>query len=210
MKFAIVQRYKLDEDGDGIYYVTEDNRKMFRNNNIELFVIDEAAKAETAVKDCDALCVPGGIDVDPARYDEEMNGTRAFSDWLDDLDYAAIDAFHKAGKPILGICRGQQVINVFFGGTLYQDIYGHWGNRHDVTIVKDSFVRKIYDTDRLRVNSYHHQSVKDVAPGFTVAAIADDGTIEALQYKNIYTVQWHPEMYDRDAFINGFIRNVLS
>ncbi|MBR2578435.1 MAG: gamma-glutamyl-gamma-aminobutyrate hydrolase family protein [Erysipelotrichaceae bacterium] len=209
MKIAIVQRYKVDEDGDGIYYVTEDNRKMFENNGVELFVIDDVVKAEEAVKVCNGLCVPGGIDVNPARYSEEMNGTKYFNDWLDDLDYAAIEAFHKAGKPILGICRGHQVINVFFGGSLHQDINGHWGNRHDVVIDKDSFVRKIYDKDRLQVNSYHHQSVKDVAPGFKVIAKADDGTIEAMQYKNIYTVQWHPEMYDPDVFIRYFIEDIF-
>ena len=209
MKIAIVQRYKLDQDGDGIYYVTEDNRKMFERNGAGLFVIDDVAKVEEAVRICSGLCVPGGIDVNPVNYGEVLNGTRYFSDWLDELDYAAIEAFHKAGKPILGICRGHQVINVFFGGSLYQDMNDHWGTWHDVNVDDDCFVRKIYDTERLHVNSYHHQAVKDIAPGFRVIARADDGTIEAMQYENIYTVQWHPEMYDPDTFIKFFLKEIF-
>lgn len=207
MKIAIVQRYKIDQDGDGIFYTTNDNIRMFKSYGVDLIIVDDKDKAEELAKQCDGLCVPGGADVDPKFYHEEVNGTKDHYDWLDELDFAYIDAFHKEGKPILGICRGHQIINVFFGGTLYQDMPKHWAVRHDVNIPKDSYIRKIYDVDVLNVNSYHHQAVKDIAPGFIVEAKSTDGYVEAMRYKNIYTVQWHPEMYDGPNFIKHFLDN---
>ncbi|MBR3227986.1 MAG: gamma-glutamyl-gamma-aminobutyrate hydrolase family protein [Erysipelotrichaceae bacterium] len=210
MKIAIVQRYKLNREGVGEYYNTRDNMEMFGNNGIGLFVITGPEDIKKALETCDGLYVPGGVDVDPKFYHEEMNGTLEHYDWMDELDMAAIDAFHKAGRPILGICRGQQIINVFFGGTLHQDIKGHSGERHYVKVKEGSFIDEIYHTERLEVNSWHHQAVKDVAEGFEVMAVSDDGIIEALNCGNIYTVQWHPEMYDPDRFIRWFKDNVFN
>ena len=209
MKIAIVQRYKLNREGIGGYYNTEDNEKMFAGNGIGLFVIKESKDIKEALYTCTGLYVPGGVDVDPKYYHEDIDGTLEHYDWMDELDMAAIDAFHKAGKPILGICRGQQIINVFFGGTLYQDIPGHSGEWHSVKVKEGSFIDDIYHRERLEVNSWHHQAVKDVAEGFEVVAMSDDGIIEALKRDNIYTVQWHPEMYDPDTFIRWFIDKVF-
>ena len=210
MKAVITQRYKLDSDGDGIYYTTADNKDMFNSYDIELIVASDTKHIDELVKECDFLYVPGGIDVDPKYYREEVNGTKDHFDWLDELDFACIDAFHKACKPILGVCRGHQIINVFFGGSLYQDMPEHWGSWHEVELEKDSFINKIYDTDVLKVNSWHHQAVKDVAPGFRVVAMSKDGYVEALELGNIYTVQWHPEMYDGANFMKSFVEKILN
>lgn len=209
MKIAIIQRYKYDEYKDGIYYVTNDNVKMFSDNGVTLVPVIDTKEIDRIAKECDGLCVPGGVDINPKLYNEEVNGTETFYDFLDELDYAYIDAFYKANKPILGICRGHQIINVFFGGTLYQDINNHKNCWHEVSVEADGYINKIYNTSTLKVNSWHHQAVKDIAPGFKVVARSLDGYVEAMEYKNIYTVQWHPEMYDGDTFIKYFIENVF-
>lgn len=106
--------------------------------------------------------------------------------------------------PILGICRGIQIINTAFGGTLYQDqseggfIKHNRFDRtedgvHEIRIEEDSFLEKIFRRSTLFVNSLHHQMVKDVAPGFKVSARAADGCIEAIEKDDIIAVQWHPE-----------------
>ena len=209
LKIAVLQRYKENKYGDFDYYVTEDNIKMFAGKDVFLYQVNNLVNIEEVVKECDGLFVPGGADIDPELYGEKISGTEEFHRFIDEVDYAYIDAFYKAEKPILGICRGQQIINVFFGGSLYQDIANHRNTWHDVDIEKDSFIYDIYHCERLKVNSWHHQAVKKLAPGFRVAARSNDGTIEALQYKNIYTTQWHPEMYDGDTFIEYFIKKVF-
>lgn len=207
MKIAIIQRFKYDESKDGIYYVTNDNVKMFSDNGITLVPVIDTKEIDRIVKECDGLCVPGGVDINPKLYNEENNGSETFYDFIDELDYAYIDAFHKANKPILGICRGHQIINVFFGGTLYQDIKDHRNCWHEVDVEQDGYINKIYNCEKLKVNSWHHQAVKDVAANFKVVARSLDGYVEAMQYENIYTVQWHPEMYDGATFIKYFIEN---
>ncbi|MDO4499964.1 MAG: gamma-glutamyl-gamma-aminobutyrate hydrolase family protein [Erysipelotrichaceae bacterium] len=209
MIFAMPVRY-----GDGeyckTYYMVEYNHDMLLNNGQNIYLVADKRMVEDAVNKCDVLFVPGGLDINPKRYNEENTGTKEFLDEIDELDYALIDAFYKAGKPIIGICRGHQIINVFFGGTLYQDIADHDDVFHNVTLKKGGFVDKIYNCETLRVNSYHHQNIKDVAPGFEVVAVSEDGYVEAIQKDNIYSVQWHPEMYDADTYFKGLLEKVLK
>lgn len=209
MKIASIQRYKIDEDGDGNFYTTEDNIKMFKDANIELVLVNDLVNINSIVEQCAGLYVPGGCDVSPKYYGEEINGTLKHYDFLDEIDFAYIRAFHNVNKPILGICRGHQVINVCFGGTLYQDIPNHKNVWHDIKLEENSFIKDLYKKDIINVNSYHHQAVKKIADGFKVVAKSLDGTIEAMQYKNIYTVQWHPEKYDADVFIDYSINNIF-
>ena len=170
------------------------------------------------VESIDGLILTGGEDVDPLRwYGEEpipaMGGIVPARDFFDiHLARAAV----KHGIPVLGICRGEQVLNVAFGGTLYQDIpfqvravnlvkqrqnapreYG----THTITVNRGTTLYGILkevleDGDTYRVNSFHHQSVKDVAPGFVVSATAPDGIVEGIEMKgnpNVIGVQFHPE-----------------
>ena len=160
----------------------------------------------------DGLLVPGGADIDPVFYGEQprprLGATCPASDRRTLALIAAADA---AGLPILGICRGAQAINVAFGGTLYQDqeseIPGCLKHvqqsarqqpSHAVTLAKGSFLARIFGT-AAQVNSFHHQSVKQLAPGFAVTARADDGVVEGIErcgaQKNfVCGVQFHPEM----------------
>ena len=152
-----------------------------------------------AAIECDAILFSGGGDLNPKLYGEENVKCESIDDIRDADEYAYLDAFSKANKPIFGICRGIQVINVYFGGSLYQDIGEENAPKdksgsHNINIIKSSFIDKAYPYG-MRSNSSHHQAVKKLAPGFKISAISDEGIIEAFEYpeKNIYATQFHPE-----------------
>lgn len=153
--------------------------------------------------DCDALLLPGGGDIDPALYGAENEGSYNIDRERDERELELIRAFSVTRRPILGICKGIQILNVAFGGDIDQDIADaqvhKWEERtgdkvHEVTVPEESFLYSIYG-ERFFVNSAHHQAVGTLAPGLTVSAWADGGVAEALENseKNIYAVQWHPE-----------------
>ena len=152
---------------------------------------------------CDALLLPGGADMDPTLYGAENLGSIGIDRELDQKEIALARAFCAANKPILGICRGMQVLNVAFGGTLIQDLptaaVHRWeestGDKaHMVTAAEGGFAYQIYG-ERFSVNSAHHQGADRIAAHFKVAAQADDGVVEAIEWpeRKIYGVQWHPE-----------------
>lgn len=158
--------------------------------------------ADAIISALDGIVFSGGEDVDPGWYGEDilnetvfMDTVRNFSDSL--LARAALDA----GKPILAICRGEQLLNVMLGGSLYQDIpsqipqtIGHGrGAIHKIGLVEGSVLDKLYGPDSLAVNSYHHQAVKEAAPGIKVTARSADGVIEAYEAPHVLAVQFHPE-----------------
>lgn len=159
--------------------------------------------------ECSGLLLPGGGDADPGLYGQKNTGSFDVDGQLDKTEILLIHKFCEDSKPILGICRGIQIINIAFGGDLIQDIKNGAAHKwekatgdkvHQVSACKQSFLYKLYG-ERFSVNSAHHQAVGRVAAGFSVAAKADDGTVEAIENreKNIYAVQWHPE---RMAFEN--------
>jgi len=156
----------------------------------------------------DGLVIVGGDDVDPKLYGEEpIKSTRmiyhkrtAFETWL-------YQAGNERRLPILGICYGMQLINVLEGGTLYQQIRArknapkidHQGarrQRHWIRLIPDSRLSQVLGIRQAIITSQHHQAVRDLAPGFIPAAVADDGLIEAIEnpeLPHILAVQWHPE-----------------
>lgn len=154
-------------------------------------------------EDCRALLLPGGADIDPSFYGAQNLGSLGIDRELDITELALIKTFADSGRPILGICRGMQVLNVAFGGTLIQDLPTASAHRwteetgdqvHMVTAPSGSFLQELYG-DTFSVNSAHHQGVDRIGDGFQIAARSMDGGIEALQWpeKRIYAVQWHPE-----------------
>ena len=148
-----------------------------------------------AAKECDAILFSGGSDINPKLYGEELTLSEGIDDKRDNDEYEYLDAFNKVNKPIFGICRGIQIINVYFGGSLYQHIGdNHKDGSHNINVIKNSFIDKAYP-DGMRSNSSHHQAVKKMAPGFKISAISDEGIIEAIECpeKNIYATQFHPE-----------------
>lgn len=152
--------------------------------------------------DYDGLVLCGGSDIDPACYGEAINGAVEIDHERDKVEVELLKAFVAAGKPILGICRGCQLINAFFGGTLHQDLENTEAHRsssdvdriHGVTAVEGSLAEKLYGSNFI-VNSVHHQAVKALGEGLKVMMHAEDGVIEGFEHETlpIFAVQWHPE-----------------
>ena len=177
-----------------------------------MFPVSTDTQLETVANICDGLVVTGrSIDVNPKYYGEEAIEATNLGDYNleDELDFSLIKSFHKLNKPILGICAGIQSINVCFGGSLYQDIQNHSSKEelkvHSINIEKGSFLEKCYKTNKLKVNSFHHQAINKVAQDFKVIATSEDGIIEAIEYNKILGVQWHPEQMMDVEFFKKYI-----
>lgn len=177
-------------------------------------VCDNQTVIKEMVEQCDGIIMCGGVDIHPSYYGEDiLSICEDFDVKRDRYETLLLTALSKTPKPILGICRGAQMLNVYYGGTLYQDLsqakdcrvmHRQRGSRghgcHQIRVEKGSFLDGIYKDGDL-VNSYHHQAVKDLAKEFKVAARSSDGIIEAFEHneKKIYAVQFHPEvMVDHD------------
>lgn len=152
----------------------------------------------------DALLLPGGEDLDPALYGEPNLACRGVDSALDALQLRSLDAAVSRRRSVFGICRGLQLINVYFGGSLLQDIPHGEGHRplgegvdnvHSTTVDPSSFLFRAYGRERLSVNSAHHQAVKVLGRGLRVVQRSEDGLAEALCHTElpIRAVQWHPE-----------------
>ena len=164
------------------------------------------------VKKLDGLILSGGGDIDPAFLDEEpIPETGSIDTYRDTYDFMLLRLAFNRQLPVFGICRGHQLINVTFGGTLYQDIHTQFSAEairhsqkeprhcatHTVQIVEKNSKLSLMmqGKDTIHVNSFHHQAVKEVAPEFITTAISPDGLIEAMEHPeySIFSVQWHPE-----------------
>ena len=187
----------------------------------------ELSDPEQAVQDaltCDGLLLPGGGDMDPKFYGQERIPACGEPNLLRDAaEPLLLRAFLAADKPVLGICRGIQVMNAALGGDLYQDIKpfehlphnDHWAKVHTVTVRRGTLLSRILGQDTVLVNSQHHQAVDRVAPGFTLAALSEHGIVEAIEKPDAgfcLGVQWHPEWLSDadpamqslfDAFVNA-------
>lgn len=166
-----------------------------------------------AIDCCDAILIQGGADVDPALYGQSLNPlSKGIRSEMDRTMINAVLYARSMDKPVFGICRGIQLINVALGGTLYQDVsleaaahkHSNYGTPyigvHSVSIVSGTVLSRILGESELMVNSLHHQAVDAVADGLRVSAVADDKTIEALENADgsILAVQWHPEALIRN------------
>lgn len=175
----------------------------------------------------DAVILTGGADVDPVLYGAKRSPKCGPSNAeRDAFDRSVLDYAVAHRLPVLGVCRGAQMINVYFGGTLYQDLpsefsgvgrhQGKIGERvHEISIVPDSRLAKVLGVKKVWLNSQHHQAVKDVAPGFRVAARAPDGVIEAIESDTLPVagVQGHPEglvWSGGDPVLSRLFRDLLS
>ena len=162
----------------------------------------------------DGLILQGGADIDPTVYGEERGSVLGPIDAVRDLfELELLRGFVTAGKPVLGVCRGMQLINVAFGGTLYQDLPSaglrdivhrvadlYDEHAHEIELVPGGWLQRLYGGKASgRVNSIHHQAVKRLGEGLVMEARAPDGVIECVRYTATpFTVgvQWHPEFHD--------------
>jgi putative glutamine amidotransferase len=175
------------------------------------------ATVDAYAQELDGLVLMGGSDVCPETYGEkaleaQWNGDRI----RDEYEIALLRAFRSIGKPVLGLCRGAQVINVALGGTLYQDIatqvpqalnHRNWAiyekNSHATSFVAGTGLAKLYPgIEVTKTNSIHHQAVKDLGRNLVVEAWSEpDHIVEAIRYKGggyLFAVQWHPEFHAPD------------
>lgn len=171
----------------------------------------------------DGLLLSGGGDPNPLLFGEQpIKDLHSINPVRDVQELLLVRLAADRQIPMLGICKGIQMINAALGGTLYQDINTQMeGTRlkhsqdldrryasHTVDVAKDSILYKVFKSEKLEVNSFHHQAVKDIAPGFRICAQSEDGVIEAIEsneYKSIIGVQWHPECFclrSEDTFIS--------
>jgi putative glutamine amidotransferase len=186
-------------------------RWLQANDDITVMKISADDNNLHEVKDCDALVLSGGVDIHPELYNQHTdyaNAPNAFNKERDQFEFAAFQFALENGKPVLGICRGLQLVNCFFGGSLEQDLgidlnKIHRSEKkdkaHGLTIERGTVLYKIIQTERSVVNSAHHQAVKKLGKGLKVNCVADDGTIEGFEWADashkpfLLCIQWHPE-----------------
>ncbi|MFP6737586.1 MAG: gamma-glutamyl-gamma-aminobutyrate hydrolase family protein [Planctomycetota bacterium] len=174
----------------------------------------------------DGILFPGGGDIEPARYgggEHEM--IYMVNPERDTMEFALLDRVLESGLPTLGICRGTQLLNVALGGTLFDHLPDHVGGEithrlppreptpHPVQVEEGSGLAEILGETGFTAESWHHQAIRDVAPGLTVVARAPDGTIEAVEKTDhpwLYAVQWHPELTAAEDPIQQRLFNTLA
>ena len=196
-------------------------------------IVPELSQIHRLIDCVDGLLLSGGQDVHPHHYGEDPE--QFLEQVLLERDLFEIEALKYAfsqKKPIFGICRGLQLINVAFGGTLYQDIAKQHSGKviqhlqkakkdessHMVDLIKGSWFGDLFSDETLFTNSFHHQAIKKIATNFEVSAKARDGIIEAIEHTGdefVFAVQWHPEMMTENnsqmqKMFSAFVQEVID
>ena len=219
----VIAMPKLSNDPFRIYMKSKYVLSLWKTGARVRWIGNENTEANRrSLLECDGLLMPGGVDIEPARYGQETDEKCGKIDLARDAaEWWMLDAFLPTGKPLLGICRGIQMLNVFQGGTLHQHIDGHSDFKsrstgyHNVHVIPGSALDNILDTPQFPVNSLHHQVVDTLGKDLEICALSEDGYVEAVVHTAhpfCLGVQWHPEhMYRKiklqrkifNAFVNA-------
>ena len=184
--------------------------EMYGAIPLMLPLTEETEMLDYFLESCDGFMMTGGHDIAPEIYGAERSELcEIVSDLRDTMDIYVLKNAVEMDKPVMGICRGLQLMNAVYGGTLYQDISTlnpsdtphrmkppYDVPRHEVSIVEGSPLHKLIDCETLGVNSLHHQAIDVLSPEFESMAVAPDGIVEAIYMpgkKFVWAVQWHPE-----------------
>jgi putative glutamine amidotransferase len=180
--------------------------------------IPATERLNTIEQYCDiinGLFLVGGEDINPSLYGEDLDKLcKPLMPRRDQFECQLINACYQRQIPIFGICRGLQIMNVAFGGTLYQDLslmpgaanHGQIGEldystRHQVEVIPGTILQQILGAEHFETNTGHHQGVKQLAKGLTISAKTADGVIEAIEGSGFtISVQWHPEAWSCDLY----------
>ena len=183
-------------------YMTDYARSVLRAGGLPIHLPLDADPVDY-IDVVDGLIFTGGADVDPAAYGAPNSGS-SFESIRDTYEFELLDAALEAELPLLGICRGLQLLNVHVGGSLHQDVPEHArydadsaARTHSISIESASRLSLMFGSS-IEVNSLHHQTVDTLGDGLSVVARAADGTVEAVEMPghDVVAVQWHPEMLD--------------
>ncbi len=197
-------------------------------------VVNDQEALRGIYEELDGVFLPGGADIDPASYREERHPAcdERTDPARDRVELLLVEWAMADRKPVLGVCRGLQVINLVAGGTLYQDLadelegaikhdYFPFGGKyardflaHDVTIAEQSRLAEIMGAGTTRVNSMHHQGIRELGRGLIATALAPDGLVEAMESSDgsfLLGVQWHPEaLTDGDARMRALFAQFIA
>lgn len=209
----------FDEEKDS-YWLVPDYMKMLEQQGgipLMLPLTTNPTVLDYFLSICDGFLLTGGHDVSPSLYGEETSLLCGdICEMRDEMETYLLKQCVKKDKSVLGICRGIQLMNACYEGTLYQDLPSEYESSvehhmtppydraaHMVTIQKPSMLYDLFQTETIGVNSYHHQAIKTLSPFFSEMARSEDGLIEAISMpgkKFIVGVQWHPEFfYKKDS-----------
>ncbi|WP_044642422.1 gamma-glutamyl-gamma-aminobutyrate hydrolase family protein [Risungbinella massiliensis] len=196
---------------------------------IILPLLTDSVRLGSLADQLDGLILTGGFDINPLYFGEEPAAKLGdVSPERDSFELAFLNEFYPTGKPILAICRGLQVLNVFLGGTLYQDLPNQYPDSiqhsqkaprhhcaHSVLLKPNSILAKSFQQEKIFVNTYHHQSIKKIASSLEQIGNATDGVIEAVESSDkkryLVGVQWHPEgMFDTDDNSRKLFQQFIS
>lgn len=199
-------------DKEKTYTLAAANIDVFAKHEVIAFIIPYEQHINTIVSLVDGLYVTGGDDIDPTLFGEEPHPKlRIICRQRDLFERELIRAMYQQNKPILGVCRGAQIMNIALGGTMYQDLHSQQQHAllqheqhamtnhasHFVHVVKGSLLHRLVQGEKIKVNSYHHQANRKLGKTLTVSGVASDGVIEAIECAEqsfMLGVQWHPEL----------------